>query len=126
MQPYWACGDVSAGRGVLGEADVGPSVCVKFPRDGGRVKISDLFRTFNVPAAFHMNIANRIESVESLGEAIHFSQLKQSTEGNDLQTMRPVQNGMLALVSKYSQIMQVLIHSEMTASKPCLCGNVYA
>jgi hypothetical protein len=92
----------------------------------GASKISDLFRTFNVPAAFHTNIANRIESVESLGEAIHFSQLKQSMEEFDLQTMRPVQNGMLALVSKYLQIMQVLIHSKLNAAKPCLCRNVYA
>jgi hypothetical protein len=59
---------------------------VKFPRDGGRVKISDLFRTFNVPAAFHTNIANRIKPVECLRETIHFTQLENSSkEEFDLQ-----------------------------------------
>jgi hypothetical protein len=47
-------------------------------------------------------------------------------EGFDLQAVCPVLNGMLALVSKYFQIMQVLIHSDMTASMPYLCGNVNA
>ena len=69
MQPYWACGVVSAGRSVLGEADVGPSVCVKFPGDGGRVKISDLFRALDVPAAFHTNM--QIESSQMRVHVIH-------------------------------------------------------
>ena len=60
---------MSAGRSVLGEADVGPSVCVKFPGDGGRVKISDLFRTLDVPAAFHTNM--QIESSQLRDHVMH-------------------------------------------------------